>query len=1751
MFKKLTIKMLGQAQLGACIVIFIVASCLSSIVIPARTAHAAGAVTVSGSGFGNASTGSTTNVQTFSTSGPSYVLVGAAGHASGSAGLTVTSVTATGLSFSKLSGGTIPGYQEYVSEYWGAYSSTAQSSLELTVTLSDAANSAVSIISLDGVQSGNPVGTTIGASVATGNLSATFSSTTAGSMVFAGAMTDYDWSTVTAGSGTTLINHLNVAQFIRSTTAVSGGSQTIFSTGLNGTTLTGYTGVEILAQDTGNDGVPMILNYQARVTNAAGSPISSATNMRFAIYNALSGGSCIWSGWGTGTNGCASPNASQVAVTPINGIFSIALGDTTVSSQNAIPQNAFDNDTRYLEVQMYNGSTWETLSPRKRINASAYAFNANRLNGLSSSSSGSADAHVVATDSSGRIVIGGGASITGGAITLTSNAASTWSTTSGSLTLDASGALNLGTTSASGVSIGRNGMTTTINGNATLGLVAGDSITINSGTMNIANNLAVTLGGGVNALNFDANTLSIDALNNRVGIGTSAPLSQLQIGTSANIPTGMGLAVYQADRTAVFSADEATTDANGRALSVTYEGAQYWTTVIYSNGIVGMGNGSVARDLYFGRGDVSTMVIAGSFDGTTPGNLIVTGQSSSLGGASFTGGAITLTANTASTWSTSSGALTITSAAAASWGTSAGNLTLYAAGSGTGSVIIGSGAASDTPDLLVLGNKNTAGDPSGSVGAMYYNSNTSKFRCYQGAAWTDCIGAGSASLQGAYAGGATITTASSTSIAFTLTSGNFIATGAGSVNLTPTGASSFTSGNALTLTAGAASTWSTSAGALTITGNGGLTLDSATTGNVTLGANANAKTITVGNVTGATSVVVNSGTGAQTYRSTVTTGTTTSSAFVFNASALTTGTALRLTSGSTSGRLIDMNFSNTTGTIITGAYGAARTQGSGTLTGMLLNLQTNVTTPTAGQNVTGIDLQLPAATTTSNTTIFIGYGISAAGAVSNSTAGSIAWRGTSIVVPNITQGAGGSVTASGMYVSTGTITTAGTQNGVYIAAAGVGAGTLNSVFIGNITGGAGTENAITIGTGYDNGINFVGAGTVITAAASAFSITTGTTGSITIDSGTTGAINIGNNANAKAVTIGNTTAGTTLVFNAPAGGITVTGKGTVQASGTLPVCYDGSNILYNGNAATTCISSSRRYKHDIENLTLGLDAVRKLKPVSFVYNDTNLPWLGFIAEDVAEIDTRPITYLNGMINGIDPAQISPIIAQGLKELDAVVLEMRGVFGILPNGSANIVNGRLRFGENGFGMASVIGPINNERLMFIDPSGNEIASLSTTGDLTVSGSLYLGAGNGLSLPARLSLDGTGRVVANGGFASEENGFGQAFSSDAPIAAGTIVTVDSNDANKVKAAVLGDAIIGVVVSHAGFLAGASDDKNIEVVVSGRAMVRVTGDVQPGDAITVNERGIGIKQTAAGAVVGYALQRHGGDDEELISLMVGPYVASGSSLSFGAGITGIMPTNILTGSANLDLAGGSIINARTLSGINGNWVIDENGMLKVVINDNEKQFSLYGLVASNVEVNFSGNAKLEAGHVRVQFSTEQKAVMATSVAYRVIVTPTDNSNGIFIPVKDSEGFDVTELDGGKSGASFDWMVIARRVGYENSTDFGITVDEIKPIENNSNPVVIDPPTPPPESASEQALTEVPTETKTENIIDEVVTETPSEQTTSETPAEVVKENSPDEIVKETTTPNEPPPGTEQVVTEITNANDNTNIEQTVVSP
>lgn len=69
-------------------------------------------------------------------------------------------------------------------------------------------------------------------------------------------------------------------------------------------------------------------------------------------------------------------------------------------------------------------------------------------------------------------------------------------------------------------------------GNLTFGDAVADSIMTNASVWTFADDTNFLLSGGVNGLSFDTSTFSVDAQNNRIGIGTTAPGTTLEVAGS-------------------------------------------------------------------------------------------------------------------------------------------------------------------------------------------------------------------------------------------------------------------------------------------------------------------------------------------------------------------------------------------------------------------------------------------------------------------------------------------------------------------------------------------------------------------------------------------------------------------------------------------------------------------------------------------------------------------------------------------------------------------------------------------------------------------------------------------------------------------------------------------------------------------------------------------------------------------------------------------------------------------------------------------------------------------------------------------------------------------------------------------------------------------------------------------------------------------------------------------------------------------
>lgn len=116
-------------------------------------------------------------------------------------------------------------------------------------------------------------------------------------------------------------------------------------------------------------GINQTINFQGKLVNSDGTNVSNGTySIVFSLYTVSSGGSAAW----TETD----------SVTTTDGVFRVGLGGTTTFSSASID---FNSDTYYLGIKV--GSDAE-MTPRVQFTAVPYAFNAQKVAGLTVTNNG-------------------------------------------------------------------------------------------------------------------------------------------------------------------------------------------------------------------------------------------------------------------------------------------------------------------------------------------------------------------------------------------------------------------------------------------------------------------------------------------------------------------------------------------------------------------------------------------------------------------------------------------------------------------------------------------------------------------------------------------------------------------------------------------------------------------------------------------------------------------------------------------------------------------------------------------------------------------------------------------------------------------------------------------------------------------------------------------------------------------------------------------------------------------------------------------------------------------------------------------------------------------------------------------------------------------------------------------------------------------------------------------------------------------
>lgn len=142
-------------------------------------------------------------------------------------------------------------------------------------------------------------------------------------------------------------------------------------------------------------------------------------------------------------------------------------------------------------------------------------------------------------------------------------------------------------------------------------------------------------------------------------------------------------------------------------------------------------------------------------------------------------------------------------------------------------------------------------------------------------------------------------------------------------------------------------------------------------------------------------------------------------------------------------------------------------------------------------------------------------------------------------------------------------------------------------------------------------------------------------------------------------------------------------------------------------------------------------------------------------------------------------------------------------------------------------------------------------------------------------------------------------------------------------------------------------------------------------------------------------------------------------------------------------LDEDSGSGSSFRVVSGDTGTLacIITESGNLTCsgtkssVAQIDEVQRRFYAMESPEVWFEDFGTASLEEGEKSIEVGPQFAQAVNMDEDYHVFVTPLGNCNGLYVAEKTATSFTVRELSGGASDVSFDYRIVAKRSGYENT--------------------------------------------------------------------------------------------------------------------
>ncbi|MGA2136156.1 MAG: hypothetical protein ABSH50_28025 [Bryobacteraceae bacterium] len=102
-----------------------------------------------------------------------------------------------------------------------------------------------------------------------------------------------------------------------------------------------------------------------------------------------------------------------------------------------------------------------------------------------------------------------------------------------------------------------------------------------------------------------------------------------------------------------------------------------------------------------------------------------------------------------------------------------------------------------------------------------------------------------------------------------------------------------------------------------------------------------------------------------------------------------------------------------------------------------------------------------------------------------------------------------------------------------------------------------------------------------------------------------------------------------------------------------------------------------------------------------------------------------------------------------------------------------------------------------------------------------------------------------------------------------------------------------------------------------------------------------------------------------------------------------------------------------------------------MKVAPTSEGRKVQLYGMASPENWFEDFGSGQFSGGAAQVAGDPAFASTINTGATYRVFLTPNGDCKGLYVTSKTAGGFEVRELGGGTSSVSFDYRIVAKRLG------------------------------------------------------------------------------------------------------------------------